>query len=81
MPYKPIQLILIILCLTTDLYGQPFTEKKTYIKSLAVNKEMTLEVNNKYGSIQTNYAYEKDLLRVNISEVRSRLQNLEKRIK
>lgn len=36
---------------------------------------------NKYRSFQTGYGYEKDLLRVNISEVESRLRGVESRLK
>jgi len=31
--------------------GQPFTEKKTYTKTIQVNREMTLELDNKYGTV------------------------------
>jgi hypothetical protein len=51
MHYRHIPFILILLCLTQSFYGQPFSEKRTFRKSISVNNEMTLEINNKYGSI------------------------------
>jgi hypothetical protein len=51
MRYKLICNILILLCLTYTLSGQAYSEKRTYRKSVAVNREMTLEVNNKYGVV------------------------------
>jgi hypothetical protein len=33
------------------LHGQSYSEKRTFQKTFLVNKEMTLEINNKYGTI------------------------------
>ncbi|MCU0471985.1 MAG: hypothetical protein MUC93_01295 [Bacteroidales bacterium] len=52
MHYKTIKAILVFLVLTPMVQGQSFSEKRTFRKSLSVNKDMTLEVNNKYGTIQ-----------------------------
>lgn len=41
----------ILVLLPGFLSGQAFSEKRTFRKSLKVNKEMTLEVRNKYGTI------------------------------
>jgi len=51
MHYRHIPIILILLCLTQSFYGQQFSEKRTFRKLIPVNNEMTLEINNKYGSI------------------------------
>ena len=44
-------IVMIIGLLPGILSGQSFSEKRTFRKSVKVNKEMTLEVRNKYGTI------------------------------
>jgi len=51
MNYKLSAVLLFILIFSNSISGQSFSEKRTFRKSVAVNKEMTLEVNNKYGTI------------------------------
>lgn len=51
MHFKLIKSLLILLSLTELTQGQPYSEKRTFRKSLPVNKETTLEINNKYGSV------------------------------
>jgi hypothetical protein len=51
MNYRYIPLTLLFLVLTEILSGQPFSEKRTFRKSVRVNREMTLEVRNKYGTV------------------------------
>ena len=51
MHYRVIITILISLFFSEFGSGQSFSEKRTFRKSFRVNKEITLEVNNKYGSI------------------------------
>jgi hypothetical protein len=43
--------ILIFLFYGGTISGQSQTERKTYSKSIQVNREVTLELNNKYGSV------------------------------
>jgi hypothetical protein len=51
MNYKLFLTILISLFFSEFISGQSFNEKRIIHKSLPANKEMTLEVNNKYGTI------------------------------
>ena len=51
MYYKFTATILISLCLSEIMTGQPFSEKRTFMKSVSVNRETTLEISNKYGNI------------------------------
>jgi len=51
MSYKFLSGIFMLLCLTVNISGQAFSENRTFRKSVAVNRDMTLEVNNKYGSV------------------------------
>ena len=46
-----IAFILIFLFYGGTISGQSQTERKTYSKSIQVNREVTLELNNKYGSV------------------------------
>lgn len=48
----PVLQLLVILCLLPGtLSAQSFSEKRTFKKTVKANKEMTLEVKNKYGTI------------------------------
>jgi hypothetical protein len=51
MSYKYIPIVLIFLLLPGILSAQPFSEKRTFRKSVKAKREMTLEVRNKYGTI------------------------------
>jgi len=51
MHYRSFFTILILLFSAELVSAQTYSEKKTYMKSLPVNREMTLEIDNKYGSI------------------------------
>jgi len=51
MSYKYFPIAILFLLLPGILSGQPFSEKRTFRKSVRANKEMTLEVRNKYGTI------------------------------
>ncbi len=52
MRYKLMTLILTFLFTAELLHGQAFSEKKTYRETMPVTRETTLEVDNKYGTIQ-----------------------------
>lgn len=56
--------------------GQSFSEKRTFRKSLAVNRDMTLEVNNKYGTIHIT-PWKKDSVSVR-AEVEANTSSLER---
>jgi hypothetical protein len=51
MNYKLFNSIIFILFLTEIAGAQQYSEKRTFRKSIPVNNEMTLEINNKYGSV------------------------------
>jgi hypothetical protein len=51
MNYKQIILLISIMVLTNSVSGQSYSETKTFRKSVKVKKEMSVEVNNKYGNI------------------------------
>jgi hypothetical protein len=51
MNYRNVPLIVVIILFPVLLSAQPSSEKRTFRKSLKVNREMTLEVTNKYGTI------------------------------
>lgn len=51
MRYRFLSNIFIFLLLTGNISGQAFSENRTFRKSVSVNRDMTLEVNNKYGSV------------------------------
>ncbi|NMC37255.1 MAG: hypothetical protein GYA41_02895 [Bacteroidales bacterium] len=51
MNYKVATSIIFLLCLCEITDAQQYSEKRTFRRSISVNKEMTLEINNKYGSV------------------------------
>lgn len=51
MNYKIINSVFLILCLSKIAGAQQYSETRIFKKSVSVNNEMTLEINNKYGSI------------------------------
>ena len=51
MNFKLSVAFILILVFSKSISGQSFSEKRTFWKTVAVNKEMILEVNNKYGTI------------------------------
>jgi hypothetical protein len=56
MNFKILPAFFLILIFTNSITGQSVSEKRIFRKSVAVNKEMSLEVNNKYGNIHiTNW--------------------------
>ncbi len=59
MNYKPINTILICIFSLEIISGQSFEEKKKYSETFPVNREMMLELNNKYGNIHI-YPWQKD---------------------
>jgi hypothetical protein len=51
MHYRSVSIFLIFSCLSGNLFAQGFSEKRIFTKSFLVNIEMTLEIDNKYGTI------------------------------
>lgn len=51
MNFKLSAAFIFILIFSNTILGQSFSEKRTFMKTVAVNKEMNLEVINKYGTI------------------------------
>ena len=76
MNYKLIYSLLILLFLDQNLYCQPFSEKRTFTKSVPVNDEMTLELNNKYGGIHIS-SVRSDTVTIRV-EVEATSPNLER---
>ncbi|MDD5222739.1 MAG: O-antigen ligase family protein [bacterium] len=56
-------------------------EKRGDLKKSRTLYLRVIDLYNKYRSFQTGYGYEKDLLRVNMREVESRLRGVESRLK
>ncbi len=52
MYYRSAILILLIMYSAGLVSAQTYSEKKTYMKSLPVDRDMTLEIDNKYGTIR-----------------------------
>jgi hypothetical protein len=56
MNYKPITTFIFIILLFGSLSAQTYSETRSYIKTLPVNRETSLDINNKYGTIEiTNW--------------------------
>ncbi|MDQ1332331.1 MAG: hypothetical protein QG576_365 [Bacteroidota bacterium] len=82
MYYKTFKVILVILVLTPVVQGQSFSEKRIFRKSLSVNRNMTLEVNNKYGTIQiTPWIKDSVSIRAEVEANSSNLDRLHKMFK
>jgi hypothetical protein len=52
MNYRNFAIAILLIFITGIVSGQPVSEKRTFRKSIKVNREMTLEVKNKYGTIR-----------------------------
>jgi hypothetical protein len=76
MHYRLSIIILALLLIPEIISGQDFSEKRIFHKSVHVNKEMKLEVDNKYGTIQIT-PWEKDSVSVR-AEVEANSSNLER---
>ncbi len=59
MNFRLFTTIIISLLITGIISGQSFSEKKIFQKSCPVSREVTLEINNKYGTIHIT-PWEKD---------------------
>jgi hypothetical protein len=51
MKCKILIIVLLLFILSDTISGQSFSEKRTFRKSVKVNKEMSVDINNKYGNI------------------------------
>ncbi len=79
MRYKSLTLILTFLLSAGLLYGQAFSEKKTFRETLPVNKETTLEIDNKYGTIHiTPWNKDSVEIRAEVEAFASDLDRLDK---
>jgi len=79
MHYKTLNTLLVILFLTPLVQGQSFSEKRTFSKSVSVNRDMTLEVNNKYGTIQiTPWSKDSVSIKAEVEASSSSLERLHK---
>lgn len=63
MDYKIITAIALISVIYANASGQAFTEKRIYSRTVPVTKDVTLEVNNKYGAVQIT-SWKKDSVSV-----------------
>jgi len=65
--------------MTSLVKGQSFSEKRTFSKSVAVTRDMTLEVNNKYGTIHiTPWHKDSVSVRADVEATSSSLERLHK---
>src|SRR4030043_2046818 len=79
MRYKLMTLILTFLFTAELLHGQAFSEKKTYRETMPVTRETTLEVDNKYGTIQiTSWNKDSVEIRAEVEAFSSDLDRLRK---
>jgi len=79
MRYKSSILTLIFIISAGLLSGQSFSEKKVIHKSLPVNKDMTLELDNKYGTIHiTPWTKDSVAVRAEVEAFASNLDRLHK---
>jgi hypothetical protein len=76
MHYRLSIIILTLLFITEIISGQDFSEKRIFRKSVHVNRDMKLEVDNKYGTIQIT-PWDKDSVSVR-AEVEANSSNLER---
>jgi hypothetical protein len=76
MHYKLLFSSLIFLCFTGIISGQSFSEKRSYQKTARTSKEMTLEINNKYGTIQIT-PWNKDSVAIKV-EIEANASNLDR---
>ncbi len=51
MNYRKYKIALLFIMLSASLLAQPFSEKRTFRKSVKADRDMTLDVRNKYGTI------------------------------
>ena len=63
MGFKTITAITLLAAIHYTISAQAFSEKRTYSKTVPVTRDITLEVNNKYGSIQIT-SWKKDSVSV-----------------
>jgi hypothetical protein len=81
MNYKSLLILLFSLIVSVPGQGQSFNENRTFNKSFHVNKEMSLDVNNKYGTIHiTPWNKDSVSLRVEVEANSSNLDRLHKMI-
>jgi len=76
MNYKVLIILLFSLCFCVPVHGQSFNEDRSFNKSFHVNREMSLEVNNKYGTIHIT-PWNKDSVSIRV-EVEANSSNLER---
>jgi hypothetical protein len=77
MNYKSLTIIIFALYISIPVQGQAFNEKRSFNKTLAVNKDMSLEVNNKYGTIHiTPWKKDSVSFRVEVEANSSKLDRL-----
>jgi hypothetical protein len=75
MNYKLLNISL-LLALSVSAFSQSFSEIRTFKETMVVNRNISLEVNNKYGTIQIT-PWEKDSVSIKV-EVEAYTSNLER---
>jgi hypothetical protein len=79
MNYKSLFILILALIVSVPSQGQSFNENRTFNKSFHVNREMSLEVTNKYGTIHiTPWNKDSVSLRVEVDANSSNLDRLHK---
>ena len=79
MNYKSVIPVLFLFFFTEIISGQSFTEKRTVRKTFPVNRDMTFELNNKYGTVHiTSWNYDSVAVRAEVEASTSNLERLRK---
>jgi uncharacterized protein YlbG (UPF0298 family) len=79
MHYKLLNTVLLFVLISDLISGQSFSEKKSFRNSVPANKDLALEVNNKYGNIHiTSWNTDSVVIRVEIEAFSSNLERLHK---
>lgn len=79
MNYKSVLPLLFIIFFTETVAGQSFTEKRIFRKTFGVNRDMTFELNNKYGTIHiTSWNYDSVAVRAEVEASSSDVERLRK---
>jgi hypothetical protein len=79
MNYKTVVITVLIIMCPLLLKGQSFSETRTFSKRVRANKDMTLEVSNKYGTIHiTSWKTDSVYIRAEVEAFASNESKLEK---
>ncbi len=79
MNYKYILILLFALFFSGTIIGQSYTEKRIFRKTIPVTRDMTFELNNKYGTVRvTSWSYDSVSVRAEVEASSSDEERLRK---